>query len=113
VLSHGSASVAAVLQASPEAGQKSLFTTFAVQEMRLRHTIDAGSLRPPVVLDLVPRYEERGMIADQVEEVVKPLRLVLLRPPVQLPLDMEYPLSRLGEAWPRNVAIQRHISSFQ
>jgi hypothetical protein len=51
-----------------------------------------GVCEPAVALHPLPRSQQRGGLADEVEQIAEALVLILVRPTVQLGLPSQYPL---------------------
>ncbi len=74
--------------------------------------IHVGRSRALIALDVVPGHRQGGRVAHEVEEVVEPLRWIVLCPLVQLRLDLKYPGTRLNEASVWSIPIQGCFSSY-
>ena len=99
----------------PEAPGAKLLTQLLQEPLDAQHPLDMGGrlpvhasrARPSIPPHPAPGHQQRRPVTDEVVEVRKPPRLIVACPPVQLPLDPEYPLRRLIRRRPRRATIQR------
>ncbi len=71
------------------------------------HSIDTSRSCSSITPHTIPADRQKGRVANEIEQVIKPTIRTVDRPSVQLGLDLQYPRAGLIEARPRRVGIHR------